>query len=903
MTAFAPQYGQKITRGGVSTFIPQASGQVQQSNVLANGPDVIHAESAGKSAAVATADPNNPVVHIPGEIGGGTSGSSAYPGYLGNNYPTFQPVSFPTTFTDPQKYAEGFAKFNRGQIAQNFKQSQSMALDTLNTELAGLKQYAPAAAALKREQIAQDNPFNQAQRLSQVEAAMPGARQTLDAQGARAAAYAQGRLPDEQLDRALELGIRANAADKGTFSGFGAMSGETSKISDLMSAEERFQIAQYGEGLTTQNLGTEASLFLAPTEYANTGAEISARPEVGAGRITMQDQESINAATMLSPATALSSTVQQDQFNANGQFTADQFNSTGAFTAALGKFQYDNQYVNAVTAGNQQNLNTAMSLGMQGLQAGGYNNGLTSGQNANTITDVLRGIGSIPQAANAINTILGGGSTDTGSAQGSSDTGATISSGKSISTAPSNTSNTAPLSDTSTGGLMAANVGVPSALAVDTSTPNTLKFASAAQVPLSYTPFASNRDGTVSAVKTSDYESELSAFAENNKGSSGGNITIKNAATADRALSSAAGIAFAPMPAFTPVASTTSGKMVYSSPAMAQNGDASYGAKVAANIGSLLASFGIGDENLSSFVGSSIQALADPKTQLSIDEAAQSADPKQISSAILASVAPNLKGDSDAAQQTKFMASRLGEIWTGLSPAQKSAALAAIATGPALEAKTGKKIADEVIPHTQTSVNGGLTVGNALAVAAKGYNPQALARNWNQLSAISNIATGTKGVLQTAKIADAIGALGVGASGSAVHLPENYLAKVGAIPVPEHGVGALSFSDSRLVPKGYQAVTKTPTGQVIALPKSLQHTAIMTGNTAGPLVYTKSQAVSSGKHPAQRAWGKPFSGGVARGSAGGSALIASLNQMHTHNPTLANALTAYSLMNNMLGAD
>jgi len=79
--------------------------------------------------------------------------------------------------------------------------------------------------------------------------------------------------------------VRSDAADTAGFSGIGTRSQKASKISDLMSADQRFKIAQYGENLTSQNvrdqsglIANEANLTLAPTEYSSVGSQIKATP-------------------------------------------------------------------------------------------------------------------------------------------------------------------------------------------------------------------------------------------------------------------------------------------------------------------------------------------------------------------------------------------------------------------------------------------------------------------------------------------------------------------------------------------------------------------------------------------------------------------------------------------------
>ena len=189
-----------------------------------------------------------------GGVGGGAVGATSLPFDISGLYPNFEkvssnPIEFgeidtaPYKFTDTLEFGKKFGDANRENFRTNFDQSQELGLKTLDTELKGLQSFAPAASALKREQTSLDNTFNQAQRTEQIDTTLPGARgvfdraeRTLNRQGDRAATYAQGRLTDDQLDRALELGIRSGAADTASFGGFGARSQQASRISDLQSA-------------------------------------------------------------------------------------------------------------------------------------------------------------------------------------------------------------------------------------------------------------------------------------------------------------------------------------------------------------------------------------------------------------------------------------------------------------------------------------------------------------------------------------------------------------------------------------------------------------------------------------------------------------------------------------------
>lgn len=273
----------------------------------------------------------------PGAGGSLAAGGGPYvkPPNLESEYPSPTMVSFspikkaPYKYVDPMKFAQEWGTFNRAEILKNFDLAKQIGLEELDTELAGISKYAPAAAALKQRQTAADNIFNQQQRTAQFDTAMPGVRGQLEAQGKQAAQLAKGEIPDflsNAQDRALELGIRSRAADNTMAGGFGAGSSVARKASDLMSADVRRQMEiqdyqlgmqqiNFGNQLLGQNIQNKAALYMAPTEYSNAGTEMRVMPEVGAGRLTSQALTETNQLAMIQPTTALTSTIQQNQFD------------------------------------------------------------------------------------------------------------------------------------------------------------------------------------------------------------------------------------------------------------------------------------------------------------------------------------------------------------------------------------------------------------------------------------------------------------------------------------------------------------------------------------------------------------------------------------------------------------
>lgn len=262
---------------------------------------------------------------------------------------TIEPADY--NFVDPQSYASKFGDFNRSEFFKNFGTAKDFSLQTLETELQGLKGFVPAAAALKRNTISADNLFNQEERARQLKEVLPYAdeefasqREDLKGQRSRANAYAEGRLPDKLQDRAFELGVRSRSADLAGFSGIGPRSMEASKTSDLMSAEQRLELSKYGDNLLTQNINArtatlqnEGNVKLAPTEYSSAGTDVRVTPEVGAGQLRTNYSGNLNASTMLTPSDALATTVNEEQFKTNLNQRTREFNASNQLQLKMAK--------------------------------------------------------------------------------------------------------------------------------------------------------------------------------------------------------------------------------------------------------------------------------------------------------------------------------------------------------------------------------------------------------------------------------------------------------------------------------------------------------------------------------------------------------------------------------------
>lgn len=376
--------------------------------------------------------------NFPSQFAPGNFGYGAYPAYLGGMFPNpvfadFNPIKKTKfQYTDPFEFSQKYGDLSRSEVQKNSELAKSLALDQVATELEGLKTYIPAASALKRSELSLDNQFNQAQRTGQLKDIFPdldqrfgSVRSDLEAQGRRANIYASGRAPDEITDRALELTARSRAADQSSASGFSGLAAD--KISDLLSAEQRLNIAQYGEGLVANNAGArtnllnnEAALRLAPTQYSDAGAQVRVNPTVSIAGAAQQNLGQLNQLSMLSASQAFAGEVGQRQFqasqeqarrefNASGRFSESQINAGIANNFALTKFGYDVGYAGALAGAAQNDINTNTELAQQEAANQASQQAQDQAQQGNTVGAIASGIGAIGGAILGGIGLLGGG--------------------------------------------------------------------------------------------------------------------------------------------------------------------------------------------------------------------------------------------------------------------------------------------------------------------------------------------------------------------------------------------------------------------------------------------------------------------------------------------------------------
>jgi hypothetical protein len=819
-----------------------------------------------------------------------------FPAFMGGMFPSPSLIDAPKIkggkyeFTDPIEFAREYGEFSREEILKNAGMAQDLSLQFLDTELKGLQQYAPAASAIAREQTAQDNLFNQAQRDAQIEGALPGVRGQLQRQGARAETYAGGGLPSELEDRALELGIRSRSADRSTAAGFGARSSVAQKSSDLMSTEQRLQIAQYGEQLLGANIGQQSDLLLAPTQYAQTGSQIRVMPEVSASRMAQQAMSELNALSTIPAGAAFSAEINQQQFgaqmrqrtqefNAGNTFAASQFNAGAQNQFALSEFGYNVGYATSVAGAAQQSLNTELALQQQQQAQGIFQDYQGQAQQAAQAGSIAQGIAAIPgiiaAGSQAISAFSG---PDQGrdQAQVSSSTGA-------------------------------ASVGPPpqSGFGIVGSDPNFsggVVFESPNSVPTDYTGVVSYPDGTVGAVPNSALDFAMSNFSDasgipmstvsssppvasaqleggqGSGGGGGGGGNISSLLRTANAVNSNSGMSTVQYPGMSPVGVNKSGTPVYANTALLQNPDPATGNAFVSGLQNILDPLGVySNEDASAFqqIG---QTSSDAAFIGSLTAMQRAGNSEEFINTILnryghSSINALQKGGAVSAENasglhTAFASYQAFNNWDKMSPAQKGLALSTIGV-QGYKFGTGENLGAKVVPGTQIEGYQGLTVGQALGLFQSGVNVYSLVQNWDQMNDFSRVTYGTTSVANMAQTAKQLGMLGAGTQGAAVPgVTAQTLAQGGWTVSPHLGVGAVTGSSASSVPAGYTATTLAD-GTVVAIPQATAQTSTLFSTTGG--VSTGAQGAGSAGAAGAEAGGATSAGsllGTAAGVAG-----------------------------------
>lgn len=758
-----------------------------------------------------------------GEGGGfapGNIGYGSFPAYQGGKFPKVSTINYtniktaPYSFTDPQKFAAKYGEFNRGETAKNFSQAQGMALQTLDTELQGLSNYVPAASALKRSQTAADNVFNQAQRTAQINQVMPNAAGDLEAQRQRASAYANGRLPDTMEDRALELGVRSQAADQAFAGGFGASSSAARKASDLMSAQQRLQIGQYGEQLLGSNMQLNAQLNLAPTEYSNAGQQVSVMPSLSASQLTSQNQQELDANTLISPTNALSSTISQNQFKTNleqstRQFNAQmgwntqQFNANAANQFAMAKFGYDVGYAGSVAGAAQTNTNTQLGLEQQqaardtaittgaitagaglissiasALAAPGKkdntdNSSQSSGQQQVTYPDGSSA--SMDENGNIVTETPGNGGTIIKTVTGPSGEASSVitdASGNPVASSGANEA-PAPMTPAPSIGGDSANISLPSE---SVSTPEMSSGGEFTPLALASSPRAltssqkaalKQSESLIAKQKLDASPPPIKAFSRDLQVDTSALVAHdpkELTRVADRALQNA-GVHQTQQPNTTAKNVDFQGNPQYHALELQNDKNTSAGVAPIDQVTNFLKPLGVKVND--SFLNQVKTAASDVSFANQLNTAVLNKDPTQFVNAVLDKFHEPLIKEitSDpktiGGMDTAYSAYRVFQNWNAMSPAQKSLSIASLGI-QSYHTATGVNLSAMPIPGTQIAGHPAFTVGGALNLAALGYNVADIVQNWGDMNDAQKIILGSGTLSEGAALASSLGLIGKG---------------------------------------------------------------------------------------------------------------------------------------------
>lgn len=867
--------------------------------------------------------------------GGGKFGSADWGGSyvapitnLESKYPSPEMASFVPAvwknaklakfnYTDPIAYSKKYGDFVRSEMAKNFDFGQQLGLRELDTELQGLQHFAPAAAALKRSETAIDNLFNQYMRTSQLDQAMPGARSSLANQKARAEQYASGRLPDSLMDSAMELNTRSRAADAAAAGGFGAKSSVARKASDLMSAEQRLQVAAMGESLLGSNLQMSAALEMAPTEYSDAGNQIRVMPEVGAGRLAAAAYGEANQYATVPVGTALGSEIQQqeyrtsqeqqlNEFNASGAAQTSQFNSSGGLQAstfnagtanqfALDKFGYQVSYAGAVTGAQQTDLNTRLGITQQQQAMDMYSSALASGQRSQMVSGIMQGMGGLGTMAMASGLLGGGGGGGGGISMPdilSADLGGGGLSGGGVLSGIGLSRTGTDYSPSLTKDLRASNY--PSSAAV----PGLTSYDSGTAIPANYMPVGGGGNGgPIAAVPMSTVADNVNSFTR----ATGLSIdpTGENQAEISKSLLAAgnvlnsAGISYAAAPGQQPIGSNDAGNSMYGATSLMKSTKASAGAVTATGAGYGLDELGVMTKDDLNAINQVGVVASSERMHGRLDTLAANQDSKGFVNATLAGLKIGSAKDNIPAA---YAAHQLSQVWDRMSPAQKGLALSSLGT-QFFKDSSGKPIIEKPVPATTNSAYQPMSVGQAAGLISAGYNAYTLSKSWEAVNDIAAVkSNGATSINDVAGIAKQLGMLGYGTRGASVPgVNAQQLANAGWKAVPALGVGAIRAQLGSTIPAGYIKVSSDQ-NSILAIPKNNAFTAALP--TSGSLVGTAAGmgGASLSARAIYKSWGATPQIDEHKGVAGGSAVLAGITKM---SPDEQAALAIASMFRNV----
>lgn len=865
------QKGAKLSYGGQQQTL-------EDSNMSYRGGSVGSLTASSKGA-IGSQDMGS---YTPGQIGFGSTAAD-----LTDQFPTPTLLNYKGNpgnfeFTDPMEFAQKFGDFNRDEIRKNFNVASDIGLKELNLELAGMQSFVPAASALKRSETSLDNVFNQQQRTRAVDTALPEARRQLREQGQRAETFASGEVPNSITDRALELGIRSDAADLATAGGFGANSRLSGKISDLMSAKERIGLSQYGDQLLSKNVTDSANLFLAPTEYSDAGNQVKVTPSVDLGTRTANSLTQVNADTLINPTNALSSTVGQRQFNATNQIGVDQFNANTDNTFKQNLFNYKVGLAGQYAGANQTDINTTVALDQQ---AQARDEAAKQAQKKRASDNVGSVTGLISSLATLYNSVSGG--------VPAGDTNSTTIGGTPSFSTSANEGNTSfdPAQTSTTPDTGTTN---PS---VDTSQFDYRLDENGNTAP-EVNPYQFTDVQRAAGVQLNNASKELGVSRIAAKINP---ADAEKIVKASEGVSKIAGISSEPSKTNTFVGNNSRGQPVYADTALLKSNDTTQGTAFVNTLKGALDPLGVFSKEDATALDKVGAVAGDANFINNLSILYKNGDKKGFVTALANRLGSSAIKNANLDPKDKAgLASALGlynlyENWDRMSGAQKSLGIASAGIQAYRYAGSGKDLASrEIIAPSGTTP--GLNVGQALNLISAGVNVQGLVTNWDQYSNFQRVTLGTGTAAQVADVAKSLNLLGSGATNAVVPgVTTEALAAAGWTAAPQAGVGAVTASAGAQVPAGYVKVA-TEGGTQVAIPAGNEGSFAAGLETAGGVA-----SIALGAKTVYDGWQGSGKAGVVNGAVGGSMIAAGMYTLGATNPYLLAAVVATSVIADSTG--
>ena len=407
--------------------------------------------------------------------------------------------------------------------------------------------------------------------------------------------------------------------------------------------------------------------------------------------------------------------------------------------------------------------------------------------------------------------------------------------------------------------------------------------------PSDYTTIRTGREGEAVAVPTQTVFNSFQSYGEavggavnfNNEDPTKLGTAYSNAA----AVLASAGVFNSPDSSRIAVGVNSRGNTVYSDAELSQDKEPTRGQMMSMEIGQSLANVGgfTSGKDIESYVTAG-QIASSTDFYGELDKSKSANDPKDFISKL--SKINNRPLDKNTEGLAGY---DLYENWGQLSVGQKSMALNALSL-QTYRFSDGSSLSDRVLT-TDKSTGRAITALDSIELGESGVNTAPLVRNWDQYNLVQDTMFDAPDSKELANNISSMGFLGSGIEGAAVKTNESSLAKLGAAPASNMGVGALTIKAGMAVPQGYTQVASADGSKVII---PMDNVSTVAPSQIDPKIVKKAaQDVYS-------TWDtKGKKERIPQGLVGGSALVSGLSKMSTSNPYALGALTGYSTLQNL----